>query len=82
MPTPTVTDRTTTRPAVGLTGKGRAYLALAAVRDRWDSLSDDQQAECADLVARLSVAMRNEKATSPGHAGVTTRVPLVGRLSA
>jgi hypothetical protein len=57
MPTPTITKHST-RPAVGLTGKGRAYLALAQVRDRWHEFSDDQKQEVADLVARLSVALR------------------------
>jgi hypothetical protein len=75
-------QKSTTRPVVGLTGKGRATVVLIRVRESWDSLTPDQRAEVAELVARLSAALRNEKALSPSHAGVTVRVPLVGRISA
>ena len=84
MPTPTITDRTTTRPAVGLTTKGRATVLLIRVRGNWEQFTPDQRAEVADLVVRLSVAMRREQ----GNRSISTvfaprvRVPLVGRLSA
>jgi hypothetical protein len=81
MPTPTVTHRTTTRPAVGLTPKGRATVLLIRVRDNWETFTPDQRAEVADLVARLSVAMRWEE-TYAGVSSRPVRVPLIGRISA
>jgi hypothetical protein len=78
MVTPTITE-STTRPVSGLTPKGKAVVLLVTVRDRWDTLSDDQKQECADLVARLSVAMRREN-VSP--AKQFRPLPLVGRISA
>ena len=59
-----------------VTDKGCVYLALAAVRDRWDTLTPDQRAEAAELVDRLSKALRREdpKPRRP--------LPLVGRISA
>jgi hypothetical protein len=66
---------------IGLTPKGRAYAALLAVRDRWDSLSDDQRAEVADLVAQLAAALRRERASN-FDTPRPVRVPLVGRICA
>jgi hypothetical protein len=63
---------------IGITPKGRAYIALAAVRDRWDSLTPDQKQECAELVARLSLALRAERL----EANRSRPLPLVGRISA
>jgi hypothetical protein len=80
MTTPTATDPTT-RPVSGLTPKGRATVVLIRIRESWDSLTPDQRAEVAELVARLSVAMRNEQATSRVPAGGNVRVPLVGRIA-
>jgi hypothetical protein len=70
----------TTRPVSGLTGKGRAVALLVKVRDRWDSLTPDQKQEVADLVARLSVAMRRDLVSHSNE--VRRPQPLVGRLSA
>ena len=61
MSTPTITDRTTTRPAVGLTGKGRAAALLIRVREQWERLTPDQQAECSAILGRLSMALRREQ---------------------
>ncbi len=63
-----------------LTAKGKAHVLLTKVRDNWETFTPEQRAEVAGLVARLSVAMRQEssKGLSPRHA----RVPLVGRISA
>jgi antitoxin (DNA-binding transcriptional repressor) of toxin-antitoxin stability system len=73
---------TDTRPAVGLTGKGRAVALLVTVRERYDSLSPDQQREVADLVARLSVALRAESSKLATSKLAARPLPLVGRLSA
>jgi hypothetical protein len=78
MPTPTITKHST-RPAVGLTTKGGAIVALIRIRDQWDSLTPAQQQECADLVARLSVALRRE---TVAQEAVSRPLPLVGRISA
>ena len=61
MPTPTITHRTTRRLGA-LTGKGNATALLIRVRDRWEQLSPSQQAECADLLERLAIALRREHA--------------------
>jgi len=53
---------------------------LIAVRDRWDTLSPSQQAEAAELLGRLSAALRRE--TCPHSGQVSPPLPLVGRLSA
>jgi hypothetical protein len=71
----------TERPAVGLTPKGRAAVVLIRVRESWDSLSDGQQQECADLVARLSVALRNEQGNRANRT-VSRPLPLIGRRPA
>ena len=63
-----------------LTPKGRATVALIAVRDRWGNLSPSQQAECAELLGRLNVALRAANTASPVPAGGT--VPLLGRVAA
>ena len=81
MPTPTTPHPTTRRRLSGLTPKGRATVALLAVRDRWDSLSPSQQAECAELLGRLSVALRGEPSVAD-RAPSPVRVPLVGRIVA
>jgi len=88
MSTPTVT-KSITRPRPGLTGKGQAAALLVRVRDGWEQLSPSQQAECADILARLAVALKREHsvcqratAVSPVPAGGDVRVPLVGRLTA
>jgi hypothetical protein len=80
MPTPTITDRTITRPVVGLTGKGRATVVLIRVRESWDSLTPDQRAEVAELVARLAAALRRETLSDDGKN--FRPLPLVGRISA
>jgi len=72
--------QTARRRLSGLTPKGRATVALIAVRDRWELLSPSQQAECAELLGRLSVALRRE--TCPEYGQVSRPLPLVGRLSA
>jgi hypothetical protein len=77
MESPTVIDRTT-RPVSGLTPKGRATVVLIRVRDNWGQFTPEQQAEVADLVARLSVATRREPPANVTHSAL----PLVGRLSA
>jgi hypothetical protein len=80
MPTPT-DQKSTTRPVSGLTGKGRATVVLIRVRESWDSLTPDQRAEVAELVARLSVAMRREQMSA--EPTIARRpLPLVGRISA
>jgi hypothetical protein len=79
MATPT-DQKSTTRPAVGLTGKGRAAVVLIRVRESWDSLSDDQQQECADLVARLAIALKAER-NGVNHPNPRS-LPLAARLSA
>ena len=58
-----------------LTAKGRAYAILLQVRDRWGTLSAEQQAECAELLDRLSVAMRRE--TFPDVGKTSRPLPLV-----
>jgi len=63
-----------------LTPKGRAAVALIAVRDGWADLSPSQQAECGDLVERLSVALRREHSVAD-RAPSPVRVPLVGRIA-
>ena len=79
MPTPTIL-KSTTRPAVGLTGKGRAYAILLQVRDRWGTLNPDQQAECAELLDRLQAAMRREQMSFRKDS--PRPLPLVARISA
>jgi hypothetical protein len=66
-----------------LTTKGKATVVLIRIRESWDSLTPDQRAEVADLVARLSVAMRREDARQLAHVRVTARrpLPLVGRIA-
>ena len=59
MPTPTV-DHPTTRPALGLTGKGRAVVLLRQVERRWDGMSAAQRAECGAILDRLAAALRRE----------------------
>ena len=78
MPTPTATNRTLRRLS-GLTTKGRAAVALIALRDQWELLSPSQRRECAELLGRLSVAMRPAKTASPAPAG--GNVPLIGRIA-
>ncbi len=72
-----------------LTDKGRVYVALAAVRDRWDQFTPDQRAEVAELVQRLNAAMRREEMSlridnrpANGASPAPARVPLLGRLTA
>ena len=72
--TPTVTKNT--RPALGLTGKGRAAALLVIVQQRWDHLTPMQQADCAAILERLAAALRREPARP-----VAARVPLVGRVA-
>jgi hypothetical protein len=62
-----------------LTTKGKAHVLLTKVRDNWETFTPDQRAECAELVARLSVAMQREQ---PASAPRSVRVPLVGRICA
>ena len=59
MPTPTI-EQFTRRALSGLTTKGRATVALIAVRDQWEQLSPAQRHEVAALLERLSAAMRLE----------------------
>jgi hypothetical protein len=49
------------RPALGLTGKGRAAALLITVRDAWEQLTPDQQAEFSAILERLSAALRREQ---------------------
>ena len=79
MRTPT-TPHPTTRRLSGLTPKGRATVALIAVRDRWEQLSPSQQAEVADLVERLGVALRREHSLA-NRAPSPARVSLIGRIA-
>jgi hypothetical protein len=65
------------RAPLGLTGKGRAYAILLQVRDNWEQFTPDQRAEVADLVARLSLALRREEGSQE-----IRPLPLVGRISA
>lgn len=58
MPTPTIDY--STRPVLGLTGKGRAAALLVTVRERWGQLTPEQQVECSAILARLSLALRRE----------------------
>ena len=59
-----------------LTPKGRAYALLVKVRNEWDSFTPAQREEAAELVDRLSKALRNEdpKPRRP--------MQMVGRISA
>ena len=60
-----------------LTPKGKAYALLVEVRDRWNELSPSQREEAAELVDRLSKALRREEARPR-----PVKVPLVGRVTA
>ena len=80
MPTPTITNRTPRRLS-GLTGKGRATVALLAIRDHWELLTPAQRRAVDELLGRLSVAMRREHSLA-NRAPSPVLVPLVGRLSA
>jgi len=62
-----------------LTEKGRAYLLLAKVRDEWHTFSPSQRAEVADLVERLSQALRREHSVATRQPRAA--VPLVGRVA-
>ena len=77
MPTPTVIQ-STTRPRSGLTAKGQAAALLVRVRDGWDTFSPSQRAEVADLVDRLSQALRREHSVRDRQ---PARVSLVGRIA-
>ena len=79
MPTPTTT-KSTARGLSGLTGKGRAAVALIAIRDHWDSLSPSQRHEVAGLVERLGVALRREHSLAV-RTPSPARTPLVGRIA-
>ena len=57
----------------GLTDKGRVVAVLATLRDRWERLTPDQQAEARALVDRLVATYRTRPAV---------RVPLAARLMA
>jgi hypothetical protein len=81
MPTPT-DQKCTTRPVSGLTAKGRAAVVLIRVRESWDSFTPDQRAEVADLVARLSAAMRRENRSVEQTGSARRPLPLVGRITA
>jgi hypothetical protein len=61
-----------------LTTKGKATVLLIRVRESWDSLTPDQRAEVAELIVRLSVAMRREKFPNFGN---SRPLPLVGRIA-
>jgi hypothetical protein len=61
-----------------LTQKGRAAALLIRVRDSWEQLNPQQQAECSAILDRLQAAMRREDACQLAR----VRVPLVARLSA
>jgi len=60
MLSPTALKGTTRRGLSGLTPKGRAAVALIAVRDTWEQLSPAQRQEVAELLERLSAALRPE----------------------
>jgi hypothetical protein len=59
MHTPTIAHRTTRRVSA-LTGRGLAVVLLRQVQERWPELTPAQQAECTELLERLSVAFRRE----------------------
>jgi hypothetical protein len=48
-------------PTIGLTPKGRIRGILAALEDRWDSLTAEQQANALGLLSELSAAMRRRE---------------------
>jgi hypothetical protein len=73
-------QKSTTRPVVGLTGKGRATVVLIRVRESWDSLTPEQRAEVTELVAQLATALRREEMSR--RRDNPRPMPLVGRLSA
>jgi len=58
--TPTALKDTPRRGLSGLTGKGRATVALLAIRDHWELLTPAQRRAVDELLGRLSVAMRRE----------------------
>ena len=76
-----IMPQTATRPRPGLTTKGKATVLLMQVRDRWDTFSPSQRAEVAELVDRLSVALRREHSLA-ARTPAAVRVPLLGRLTA
>jgi len=80
MQTAPTTTKSTARGLSGLTLKGTATVALVAVRDRWEQLSSSQQHECADLVERLSAALRREHSVAD-RAPSPARVSLIGRIA-
>jgi hypothetical protein len=78
MPTPT-DQKSITDPIVGLTTKGRATVVLIRIRESWDSLTPDQRAEVADLVAQLAIAMRREEITQSVR--ISRPLPLVSHIA-
>ena len=77
---PTIAQSISRRGLSGLTVKGRATVALLAVRDHWELLTPSQQSEVADLVERLNVALRREHSVAD-RAPSSVRVPLIGRIA-
>ncbi|HSH82844.1 MAG TPA: hypothetical protein VLA19_30295, partial [Herpetosiphonaceae bacterium] len=77
MNTPDTIQGSTTRPALGLTGRGRAVVILRRLEQRWSELTPSQQAEAERLLSKLAMTLRAE-ATGPAP----VRVPLVARISA
>ncbi len=76
-----VTRQDDTRISTCLTGKGQAAALLVRVRDGWDTFSPSQRAEVADLVDRLSQALRREHSVS-ARTTTAVRVPLLARITA
>ena len=70
--------QTKIRPCPGLTAKGRATVALIAVRDRWATLTPSQRQEVGELVDQLASVLRRRVATPPN----AVRMPLLGRIVA
>ncbi len=71
------TDHRSTRPTIGLTGRGRAVVILRQLEQRWADLTPGQQQEAERLLAKLSMVLRAEATGS-----APARVPLVGKIVA
>lgn len=65
---------------VALTPKGRAVALLLAVRERWETLTPEQQAECSAILERLAAALRREEVSKPST--LPRPLPLIGRIVA
>ncbi len=72
------TPNTINHTPLGLTGRGYAVAILRRLEQRWPELSSSQQAECSDILERLSAVLRREHSVC--DRAVFT-VPLVGHLT-